>query len=176
LKLLPALLLASAALGACARADPLVPEVGKSELGKAKIIEKLARFVFWPALPAAGPAFTLCVSHQHPLLDAVRSHYERTTITQLPVLIRTLRRGEPLSGCRAAFILPAGHDMAQLRVQANREHVLLIGEGNGIAGRGVHIGFFSDTNRLRLEVNRKALEASGLKASFRLLEVARIVE
>ena len=38
------------------------------------------------------------------------------------------------------------------------------------------LSFFSDMNRLRLEVNRKALEASGLKASFRLLEVAKIVE
>ncbi|PWF48644.1 YfiR family protein [Massilia glaciei] len=93
------------------------------------------------------------------------------------MLVRALRNGEPLAGCRAALVLPgAPEELAALRAGAGREHVLLFGEGGQMAAQGVHIGFFPDQGRLRVEVNRKALEASGLKASFRLLEVAKIVE
>lgn len=151
------------------------PEPGKADLVKAAMIEKVARFVDWPAAPAQQ--FTLCARAEHPQLAALRAYYEHATIAQLPVLVRPLRKGEPLAGCHAAFLLPGPNpELAALRAQADKEHVLLIGEGPEMAGLGVHIGFFSDMNRLRLEVNRKSLEASGLKVSFRLLEVAKIVE
>jgi len=45
-----------------------------------------------------------------------------------------------------------------------------------LARQGVHVAFYSDMNRLRLEVNKRGLEASGLKASFLLFEAARLVE
>lgn len=151
------------------------PEPGKADLVRAAIVEKVARFIDWPAAPAV-PQFTLCVPGEHPQLAALRAYYERVSIDRLPVQIRPLRKGEALAGCQAAFLLPDAAPDGQLRAQADKEHVLLIGEGADMARQGVHIGFFSDMNRLRLEVNRKALEASGLKASFRLLEVAKIVE
>ncbi|MES3024687.1 MAG: YfiR family protein, partial [Pseudomonadota bacterium] len=153
------------------------PAPGRTELLRAAMIAKVARFVDWPAAPVPPVAFTLCVPLEHPLLAALRAYYRRASIGQLPVLVRALRKGEPLAGCRAAIVLPgAPEELAMLRAEAGREHVLLIGEGDEAAALGVHIGFFPDLGRMRVEVNRKALEASGLKASFRLLEVAKIVE
>jgi hypothetical protein len=150
------------------------PEPGKADLIKAAIVEKVARFIDWPVAPALQ--FTLCAPGEHPQLAALRAYYERASIARLPVQIRPLRKGEALAGCQAAFLLPGAAPDGALRAQADKEHVLLIGEGADMASQGAHIGFFSDMNRLRLEVNRKALEASGLKASFHLLEVAKIVE
>lgn len=164
------LLLVIALAGKAMAAPP-----AKADLVKVSIIEKIARFIDWPSPPAGQ--FTLCVAADHPQLAAVRTYYENTSILGLPVTLRLFRKGEAPSGCQAAFLMPGETpDMAKLRAIVDKEHVLLIGEGVDMAKWGVHIGFFPDMNKLRLEVNRKSLEASGLKASYKLLEVAKVVE
>ena len=147
----------------------------KGELVKAAIIEKISRFIDWPQQP--GTAFSLCVIGEHPQLPVLRTYYESTTIAERPVAIRVLKRDEALAGCQVVLLAQKdASDLANYRARAERDHVLLIAEGSELAKNGVHVAFYSDMNKLRLEVNRKALEASGLKASFRLLEVAKVVD
>jgi hypothetical protein len=149
--------------------------VDKAELVKAAMVEKISRFIEWPRAPAGK--FLLCVAPDHPQLEAVRAYYESAVIADRPVEVLLLKRSEALAGCQVAFLAPRDlGDMARVRANADRDHVLLVAEGADAARSGAHVAFYSDMNRLRLEVNRKALEASGLKASFRLLEVAKVVE
>lgn len=146
----------------------------KSELVKAAVIEKIARFINWPGPP--GASFRLCVAADHPQLPVLTAYYENATIAERPVVLQILRKQDALAGCQVIFLAP--NDMSELaryRAAAEKEQSLLIAEGAGVARDGVHIAFYFDMNRLRLEVNRKTLEASGLKASFRLLEAAKIV-
>jgi len=161
----------------------------KADLVKAAMVEKIARFIEWPG--AAPGSFALCVTPGHPQLEAVREYYQGTSIANRPVTVRVVgakggaRAGTeagagakpPAPACSVAFLAPA--DLAQVgrwRAAAVRGHFLLIAEGDEAAAAGVHVAFYAHMGRLRLEVNRKALEAAGLKASFRLLEVARVVE
>jgi hypothetical protein len=146
----------------------------KAELVKAAVIEKIARFIDWPRPPATQ--FTLCVASDHPQLQVLNAYYENATIAERPVAVHTMRRQDAPGACQVIFL--AQKDIADLpryRALAEKEQILLVAEGADVARNGVHIAFYFDMNRLRLEVNRKALEASGLKASFRLLEVAKIV-
>ena len=147
----------------------------KAELVKAAIIEKISRFIDWPQTPATQ--FSLCVVGDHPQLPVLRAYYESTTIAERPVTIRVIKREEALAGCHVVLLAQKdASELANYRARAEKDHVLLIAEGSDLAKNGVHVAFYSDMNRLHLEVNRKALEASGLKASFRLLEAAKIVE
>ena len=149
--------------------------IEKAELVKAAMVEKISRFIEWPRAPAGK--FLLCIAPEHPQLEAVRAYYESVTIADRPVEIQLLKRSDALAGCHVAFLAPRDlGDMSRVRANADRDHVLLVAEGADAARSGAHVAFYSDMNRLRLEVNRKALEASGLKASFRLLEVAKVVE
>jgi hypothetical protein len=147
----------------------------KAELLKVVIIEKVARFIDWPGMRPAQ--FVLCVAHDHPQLAILQSYYDSNPILDMPVQVRPLRRGDNLSQCRAALLAPGEpSDSLRLQSMSGREHVLLLAEGAEMARAGVHIGFYFDMNKMRLEVNRKTLEASGLKASYKLLEVAKVVE
>ena len=138
------------------------------------MIEKISRFIEWP-----GPArarFQICISAEHPLLLLVKDFYEGARIDDRPVDVQ-VRRPDALAGCSVAFL--AAREMADIgkvRSTADKDKVLLVAEGTTVARGGVHVGFYSDMNRYRLEVNRKALEASGLKANYQLLEMAKIVE
>lgn len=147
----------------------------KSELLKAAVIEKIARFIEWPRAPHDG--FTLCVGADHPQLAVLNAYYENAAIADRPVAVHILRRSDALPACQ--LIVLSAKDMADLprfRAAAEKDRILLIAEGAEAARNGVHIAFYFDMNRLRLEVSRKSLEACGLKASFRLLEVAKIVD
>lgn len=151
------------------------PAIDKADLVKAAVIEKIARFIDWPK-PAEGQ-FVLCVVGEHPQLPALRAYYENVTIGERTVAIQVVKRGETSGACRVLFL--SQRDLADLkrhRTAADRDNILLIAEGDGAARAGVHVAFYSDSGRLKLDVNRKALETSGLKASFRLLEVAKLVD
>lgn len=154
-----------------------VQAVDKADLVKAAIIEKVARFIEWPG-QAGSPvpaAFQICTAGDHPLLPAIRVYYENIVLAERPVVIQVLRKGDALNGCRIFYAKDTA-DLPRLRASAEAGHVLLIAEGSDMAKAGMHVGFYTDMNRLRIEVNRKSLEAAGLKASFRLLEVAKVVE
>lgn len=146
----------------------------KAELLKAAVIEKISRFIDWPRPP--GNQFVLCVAPEHPQLPVLQAYYDNATIAERSVVVQVLRRPDALNGCQVLFLAQKDiSELARFRAMAEKEQVLLIAEGADVARNGVHVAFYFDMNRLRLEVNRKALEASGLKASFRLLEVAKIV-
>lgn len=166
--------LALAAVATCAAAAS-APAVEKADLVKVSMVEKISRFIEWPA-PASGK-FVLCVSPEHPQLEAIKAYYESVAIADRPVEVQVLKRSDAVAGCHVVFLAPRDlGDLQKVRASAAKDHVLMVAEGAEAARNGVHVGFFSDMNRLRLEVNRKALEASGLKASYRLLEVAKVVE
>jgi hypothetical protein len=146
----------------------------KSELVKAAVIEKIARFIDWPA---GGNAFQLCAAEDHPQLAVLKAYYEGAQIAERPVAVRPVRRFEGYAGCNLIVLGPKEvAEMGRFRALAEKEHTLLVAEGADLAKQGVHVAFFSDMNRLRLEVNKRVLDASGLKASFRLLEVAKVVD
>jgi hypothetical protein len=147
----------------------------KSELVKAAVIEKIARFIEWPAIP--GNAFQICAADDHPQLPVLRAYYDGQQIAERPVAVRSVRRFDGFAGCNLIVLGQKDFaDVTRFRTLAEKEHMLLVAEGAELAKQGVHVGYFSDMNRLRLEVNKRGLEASGLKASFRLLEVAKLVE
>jgi len=147
----------------------------KSELVKAAVIEKIARFIDWPVL--AGSSFLLCAAEDNPQLPVLRAYYDGAQIAERPVTVRPVRRFDGYAGCNLIVLGPKElAEMGKFRALAEKEHALLVAEGPDLAKQGVHVAYFSDMNRLRLEVNKRVLDATGLKASFRLLEVAKLVE
>ena len=163
------------ALAPQTRAATATQTLDKADLVKAAVIEKIARFIDWPKPPDGQ--FVLCVAGEHPQLQALRAYYENIAIGERAVAIQVVKKGESASACRVLFLAPRDlPDLKRHRAAADRDNILLIAEGDGAARAGVHVAFYSDSGRLKLEVNRKALETSGLKASFRLLEVAKVVD
>jgi len=46
---------------------------------------------------------------------------------------------------------------------------------NGYAEQGIHINFFVDIERMRFQINHKAVQAAGLEMSYHLLKLAKPV-
>jgi hypothetical protein len=73
-------------------------------------------------------------------------------------------------------------ELPRLVKQTAGRPVLPVGDGRGLAGRGVAIGLYLkpdilDTGpRLRFAIDRRALEGRGRKVSVQLYDVAEAVE
>lgn len=169
-----AIALACVAALVATRASATTTAIDKADLVKVSVIEKVVRFIEWPA--ARDGPFFLCAPADHPQLPALKAYYESINIGDKPVSVQAVKRGDRVP-CRVLFMAPSDlNHPDRLRSHLARGQTLIIAEGADAAAKGVHVAFYIDAGRLKLEVNRKSLESSGLKASFRLLEVARVVD
>lgn len=160
---------------------PARAQRGGSEASlKAAMIQKIAAFVRWPSA-ASEPgkrSFVLAVLGDAELSARLRFLYQREQIDGRPVRIVDVADAAALPACDALFIGAAFADSVEsvLRALAKRP-VLTLAATPGLAQRGVAINLFVDASqRVRFEINRVSMEGMGLKASYQLLSVARLVE
>ncbi|MGY6277728.1 YfiR family protein [Methylomonas sp. MgM2] len=149
--------------------------VENSELIRASIIEKVASFIEWPSLNQAH--FTICSFDDTPLLSALQIYYENSFFNNKPIKLVTFHNYAALSDCQIIYLsADESSKLDDIIKQTEKRPILIITEKKDAVSHGAHIGFFAEENRLHLEINRTALSASHLSASYHLLGVARIVE
>lgn len=162
------------ALLACLLAPP-AQAVDSAETIRASVIEKIARFIEWPAFD--NDRFTLCMVADTSLSAALTGYYETATLAGKPVTLVTFKKHAPPPPCQAIYLGEKDMDAVDAVLQATHNlPVLLVAEKEDAVSQGVHVDFFTSADRLHLEVNRRALESSGFKVSYHLLKVARVVE
>jgi hypothetical protein len=163
LGLLALLAPASAALGEA------VPEYAL----KAAFVYNFARFTDWPTPPARE--FNLCVYGMNPFgdhLDAIAGKPLHGKV------VRILFPGAPdaLDECHILFIadsaLPA---LPRLLAALERQSVLTVAEGAGIAEQGIMVGLVLEGSRVTFEANLDAIQRGGITVSAQLLKLARRV-
>ncbi|MGR9015147.1 MAG: YfiR family protein [Gammaproteobacteria bacterium] len=146
-----------------------------NELIRASIIEKVVRFIEWPAW--TDEQFSLCVADKTPLLSAIQTYYASSSLNNKPVNVLIFNEKEKIVDCQAIYLdEEQTNDLsAILKITSNRP-ILIVAEKKDAVSHGAHLGFFIEDDRLQLEVNRKMLTSSGFKVSYHLLQVARIVD
>jgi hypothetical protein len=145
---------------------------------KATFLYNFTKFIEWPPSPGSADApFRLCV-----LADPEFTRAVDRTIAGESVDSRPLERIEPTSvdDVRKCAILYVGPThlarAARLLVAARQLPVLTVGDGSHFLEQGGAIGFILENNRVRFDISNTAVQRSGLKASSKLLRVARSVE
>jgi hypothetical protein len=168
-----ALVLAAPASIASSPRDPL-PEYPV----KAAFLYHFVEFVEWPqASPLPPGTVTIGVLGRDPFGDVLDKAILQKVVAGRTLVIRRFASVASLEPCEILFISTS--EMPHLPEILDRLHgapVLTVGEADHFARRGGMIGFFFEDNRVRLEVNRSAVEKAGLRVSSKLLAVARLVK
>jgi YfiR/HmsC-like len=144
---------------------------------KAAFLYHFTKYVEWPAPSAPDEPFRLCALADTAFIAALDR-----TIGEEFVDGRRLVRAEPRSvdDARRCAILYVGTGYAAQAapmLAAIRDlPVLTVGEGAPFLQHGGAIGFLLENNRVRFDISVHAIQRSGLKASSKLLRVARTVE
>ena len=170
-------LAACAALGMRgAPANPRQEPGGPSEYEvKAAFLYNFAKFVDWPSesLPADG-TFTVCVLGPDPFGRVLDETLEGKTVLGRRIVIRRTFRAEEAVRSQIVFI-GSEAEIPHAATALAGQPTLTVGDGEGLAERGVMIAFRTRQRKVRFEINLERAEAARLKLSSQLLKLALLV-
>lgn len=146
---------------------------------KAAFIYQIARFVEWPPLnttASAGASLRLCVLGDNPFgsaLDTIRGKPVNERKMEVSLLDMSAGTGE----CDMLFVAaPAEKYLERIIALSRGRNMLIIGDTQGFAQRGVMVNFFPEDGKIRFEINPAASRRAGVKISSQLLKLARIIQ
>ena len=145
---------------------------------KAAFLYNFARFVEWPAEAKGGAdqPFVVGILGDDPFGTTLDRTLLGKMLEARPIVVRRMASLEEEPRVNILFV--GGRDKAQLgRVlrTLSGTPVLTVGEMAGFAEQGGMIGFRTENQRVRFDINAGQASRAGLKISSQLLKLARIV-
>ncbi len=145
---------------------------------KAAFLYKFSAFVEWPPKAFARPdsPFTIGVIGADELAAELEQIVKGRTVLERAVVVRRMRRGEPVAGIQMLFIGQAeGARLGEILAIAKGQSVLTVTESEDALAHGSMINFVFVDDKVRFDVALPQAERGALKISARLLAVARKV-
>jgi hypothetical protein len=145
---------------------------------KLAFLYNFAKFIEWPAGSYRSPSapLVICVAGHDPFSPGTENELRTRAVLGHPIEIRPLRATDRVSACSMVFIPVTEKDQADNILQRSKgSSSLTVGETQGFAARGGIINLTVEGNRLHFEINQLAAERAGLKISFKLFSLAKIV-
>lgn len=151
---------------------------------KAAYVYNFTRFVRWPedAFEGDNAAFVIGVLGDDPFGRVIEDTVNAKTVAGRAIRVRRFQwyREEDRTAIRRCHVLYIGRSqrrwLRDIVGIVDGYPVLVVSDIDGSAAQGGMIGFVLEKNRIVFEINREALERARLRASAKLLALARIVE
>jgi YfiR/HmsC-like len=146
---------------------------------KAAFLFRFAQFVEWPAetFKNASEPFTYCTIGDDPFRGALERTVNGKMIGQRPLRVNHLNGPGKIGECQVLFVGGAGDrkHVEEMLADTGTLPILTVGEADRFAESGGAIGFCTEDNKIRFEVNLDAAGKAGLKISAKLLALAKTV-
>ncbi len=147
---------------------------------KAVFLEHFTRFIQWPEsiekADASNP-FYVAVIGENPFGSILDQIYAEQKIKNRRVKISYFLTPDEITDCHILFISSSNKEILPEILSRTRDKpILTVSDTAGFAEIGVLINFYLAGNKIKFEINEKAVHESGLVMSYRLLSLARIVE
>jgi len=141
---------------------------------KAGYLYNFTKFVTWPADNAE--TFNLCILGTDPFVGLIDPIEQRSVLGRPIKVFRfdNLRNMDHDPHCHILFISSSVKNTPA--VVRNFDNTLVVGESGEFIDQGGMIGFINKQGKIKLQINLKTINQSGLKVSAKLLEVADVVK
>ena len=156
----------------------LAQTVAKEYRIKAAYLFNFSQYVEWPpeAFKDANEPLTYCTIGDDPFQGMLDESLNAKFAGRRPLRVQHLRPSENFQGCQILFIGTNEKKRTAEVVEALRQSpVLVVGESSHFIQQGGTIGFLSENNTVRFEVNLDAAQRARLNVSATLLSVAETV-
>lgn len=101
---------------------------------------------------------------------------ESLTAKYPEIKLKKISGSESVSDCQLIFLPSAqSRNFSLIQGKIGKAPIILVTEDESLVGQGAEIGFYLEGNRLKFSINKSALDKTGVKASSKLLDVAKIV-
>ncbi len=147
---------------------------------KAVFLEHFTRFIEWPEsteIANTSQPFYVAVIGENPFGSILDQVYSEQKIKNRRVEILYFATLDEITHCHILFISRSNKEiLSEILARTKDKPILTVSDTEGFAENGVLINFYLSGNRIKFEINEKAVHDSGLAMSYRLLSLARIVE
>jgi len=146
---------------------------------KAAYIERITRFVEWPANEklTSQDLFIIGVYEEDVFFDILNTVFKEKLIKEHKVKVISIKLPEQINTCNICYIsAKAKSSIGKFIDSANSSGVLLISDTPGFSKAGVHINFYIEEEKLKFEINEKSMVSAGFKVSYLLLQNNRIIK
>jgi hypothetical protein len=144
---------------------------------KANLLYNIAKFVEWPEIQATpGSPLVFTILGEDELAAELAGVLSSKSVNGHPVFVRFARRPQDAKGSQILYL--ASSALPQLEATlavVDTSAVLTVSDAPGFAAHGGMVGFSTEGERVRFEVNLDKAERTGLKLSAKLLSLARLV-
>jgi YfiR/HmsC-like len=164
-------------MGFCAR-TVLAQTTAKEYRIKAAFLFNFAQYVEWPpdAFTDANSPLTYCTIGDDPFEGVLDESLHAKSVGIRPLRVQHLKGAENLQGCQIVFIgANEKKRITAILETLKQSPVLVVGESSHFAEQGGTVGFLSEENTIRFEVNLNAAQRARLNISATLLSVAKTV-
>jgi hypothetical protein len=137
---------------------------------KATYLHNFTKFVEWPAL--VNDTIHICVVGSELIVNKLGEIASRDLKGHALQIWSGL---DDPQICQILFISRAEKNLKGLMDQVRGKEVLTVSDADGFARQGGGIGFYSDGNQIKLEINSEATQNAHLRLNAMLMEIARVV-
>ncbi|MDP1667323.1 MAG: YfiR family protein [Methylobacter sp.] len=141
---------------------------------KAAYLLNFASYIEWPRQPEP---VTICVYGNNPFKTATLATLLEAKAGQINADFKYPRQLGQLTDCNILYLGLSEHeDFGKAVTMVHNAPVLIVTDVQDGLPQGVMINLFTESNRLRFEININTVLASKLKVSSKLLKLAKIVQ
>jgi hypothetical protein len=145
---------------------------------KSAFLYNFTKFVEWPSgsVPGAGEPIVIGILGESALADEVRSVVADRKVNGHPIVVVSVQEPQQATAAHVLFV-SAGRQpqFNAMRTTLADLPVLTVGESPSFAADGGGIGFVTEGDKLRFEINIAAAERARLKISAQLQKLATAV-
>ena len=145
---------------------------------KGVMLQRISSFIDWPELPQ--DKMKICIVGNKEFAQRLQELYKSKTIHELPlevIFIDNINDIKTLQSCQIIYIEDTKKDEVQQISQLLKTNTtLIIGNKSDNINDGVSVVLHPDKNRFKIIINKTMLDTVRLKADYRLLKLAKVVE
>lgn len=142
---------------------------------KSVFMYNFTKYVEWPASKKSGDFIIAVIGKDDvtPFLDAVA---KSKLAGNQKIVVKQCNSAAEAAGSHMVFLSGSkSNDFESVAAVAKSSNALLVTDKSGLGRRGAGINFINEGGKIRFEVNKSAMEGSGLKVSNDLLKLGTVV-
>lgn len=146
---------------------------------KAGFLERFTRFIEWPGetnIADNTKPFVISVIGENPFDKKLDQFFKTTKIKNRSVEIRYISELEEIQDSHILFITKSKQkQLSEILFLTQDKPVLTVSDTDGFGKKGVRINFYIKQDKIHFEINKDAIQKSGLQISYLLLNIAKII-
>ena len=143
---------------------------------KAAFIYNFTQFIEWPkdVFSGADAPFVIAVVGPDPFEGALGRIFTGKSVGSHPIVTKHFDSVDDLGPCQLLFV-PTAEDASSRAIteKVGKAPTLIVGESETLLSSGGAIRLYLEDDRMRFQINSEALDVARLKASAKLMQLAR---